>query len=169
MSTIARTALALLALSLTLISFDALSDPPARVSALATGSTEDRGISKIIWLQAVQTVPGSLDATGSALMMQADPTQVFGDFALLASVVCLRAAGPRVTAGLRLVWGLGNALGHAGEMFYVVVESGYASGSPDLLDNGGYSPGAPDCNVEIGVPGSGSPFVAGGVVLNEVP
>ena len=167
---LARTALALFAFSLAFSPPGAFADPPGRITALATGSTEDRGISKIVWLQAAQTVAGSLEATGSAIVMQVDPTHAFGDFSLIASVVCLRAeAGPRVTAGLRLVWGLGTALGHAGEMFYVTLESQSASAGTGLFDNGGFAPGAPDCNTEIGIPGLGSPFVTGGVVLNEVP
>jgi hypothetical protein len=163
-----RRALALFAFSVATSSPGALAQSAPKTSVLAGGTTEAARVAKVIWLQATQTAAGSLDATGSALMMQADSSGLFGDFSLIASVACLRAEGTRVTVGLQLVWGLGTALGHAGDTFYVVLESGGGSG-PDRLDNGGFEGGAPNCNTEIGVPGGGAPFITGQVIITAVP
>lgn len=166
MLAIARATLALLAVSLAFASPGALAQ---RTSVLAGGTADAQGVGKLFWLQATQNTAGSQAATGSAFMMQMDSTNVWGDFSLIANVVCLKAEGPRVTAGLQIAWGLGTALGRAGNMIYVVLESGTGPGGSDLLDNGGYELGAPNCDTVIGVPGGGAPFVSGQVSITAVP
>jgi hypothetical protein len=85
-------------------------------------------------------------------------------------VECLRPDSPtQVTVGLRLVWGLGTALGRAGEPFYIVLQGNAPSGGSDVVDNGGFAfrPGAPDCSAVMGEPSG--PFSSGAVIITRSP
>ena len=141
-----------------------------RYFVVAQGSANQGGVGKIVSLSAIQTAPSSPSATGSVLLVQADTSGAYGDFALLGNVECLNvpADGSMITIGMQIVWGLGTALGRNGEAFYVSLLAGDASG-PDQVDNSGFgNPRGPaDCPSQVGTPHG--PFASGGISITQVP
>jgi hypothetical protein len=136
-----------------------------RYAAMASATVNHNGITKFVWLQAVQHAPGEIPASGGLIMIQIDPTGAFGDFSMLGHVACMKVEAGRALIGMNAVWGLGTT--RPGSIFYIAVED---SAAGKFFDNGGWEgPGTPDCNTTIGMPGGGSPVVQGNVSVFVYP
>lgn len=159
-----RVALAGLILALA-IPHPARSQATVRYASMATATIRDAGVTKFVWLEAVQHAPGSVAASGGLIMLQIDPTGVFGDFSMIGDVACMKVVNGRALIGMNAVWGLGTT--RVGSIFYIAVED---SGAGKFFDNGGWEgPGSPGCDTAIGLPGGGGTVVQGDVRVFAYP
>jgi hypothetical protein len=113
--------------------------------AKGLGISQGKGTTKYFHFNAEQHSPVTLRASGDVELVQRDPSGLFGDFALVGKVVCLRVAGSHAIVGLIIKRGTGTAAPHKGEAFYLTVNDNRALAAPDLFDNSGYT-GMPVAN-----------------------
>lgn len=107
--------------------------------AVGGGTAVGSSVTKHFAFAAHQRSATTLDASGYVVLTQDDPTAVFGDFRLQGSVQCVRVVGDHAVIGITIQKGSGTAAGHEGEAFYIVVDDGEATSTPDRFDNSGYT------------------------------
>ena len=164
MSACARTALASLALLLGAVL--PATSPAQGTGVLVNAEVISQGTTKFVWIEAVQQAATAPAAAGGVIMLQVDPTGRWGDFSLIGQVVCMKLTERRAVIGLVMLWGLGTGAGRTGEIFYVTAEDG----ANDYVDNGGWiGERVPNCDTQIGMPGTGGQVVKGAVSIFPLP
>lgn len=122
---------------------------PTKRFAVGGGTAVGQGVTKHFAFSAHQRSAVTLDASGYVVEVQDDPTGVFGDFRLQGPVQCVRVVGDHAIIGMTIDKGSGTAAGHEGEAFYLTVDDGDTTSTPDRFDNSGYTgTTTADCNYE---------------------